>query len=496
MALPAIDQPTRLGLLQGADPDLLFLFNSHGINEDLQVATLQTHDSMAMFAKIDDTEAGVRKLLADEWGIKAADSLASRKKVSAYLTAWDDAKEQVKHINQKRADARVAGIPVEIASTEHTLMQKAVEADLPKKRKLTKPEIPAKMMVEEKLRQIEAKEPKAPDLEEILSEEKATSVDMLQADIRSDCIMRVRTTKKLKGTKPRNAEELRAKHKLEGLAWLFARARQPRTWLQDLTAETFVLFSEYILGENVAGLTSRSAKGVVAYPSWNLILSFETALRRAAADMVKEDKTLSDCLEEVCKLDSEVRELHLVTPFRLDAERGQTVTSTTGGGKGASSANGQAPARAWSNAPTSNAGKGRGKTQDNKKICYAYNNKNERCNGNCNMLHICTFCQDREDRHPFYNCPSKVKGKGKGKGKRASKRDRSRSIERYDTQAGLEEDDGWGDQRRGRSSGRFRRGRRSPSRSLESMRSDGSDSSCLAEPRRAQFGTRVGGRKR
>ena len=123
MPLPVIAEAERLVILQEADPDLLYLLNAHGIKEDLQLATLQTRATMAIFAKIDDSEAGVRKLLADEWGIKVSDGLVSRKKVSEYLTAWDDAKEQVARISQKRADARVAGIAVEITVSEHSLMQ-------------------------------------------------------------------------------------------------------------------------------------------------------------------------------------------------------------------------------------------------------------------------------------------------------------------------------------------------------------------------------------
>ena len=50
------------------------------------------------------------------------------------------------------------------------------------------------------------------------------------------------------------------------------------------------------------------------------------------------------------------------------------------------------------------AGKGKckSKTSDGKRICYAFNNANEYCQGNCGMEHVCGICGARNK--PMHLC--------------------------------------------------------------------------------------------
>jgi hypothetical protein len=120
---------------------------------------------------------------------------------------------------------------------------------------------------------------------------------------------------------------------LEGISWLFAASKQPRPWLDDLTPDNFVIFSDHILGETVAGINFRTADVVVIYPSWDLILSYETALRKEAFKKVKSGSSLAQSLLSVCG-DTQLRDLHFIEPFRLHTDRCQSSSSPIGGGKG------------------------------------------------------------------------------------------------------------------------------------------------------------------
>ena len=50
------------------------------------------------------------------------------------------------------------------------------------------------------------------------------------------------------------------------------------------------------------------------------------------------------------------------------------------------------------------------KTPDRQRICFAFNNRNEKCKKpNCDMVHVCQLCLGEEktdsDPHPYYVCP-------------------------------------------------------------------------------------------
>ena len=228
-----------------------------------------------MFAKYDANEEAIRVSLDSEWGLRNSDGAQSRKTISQLLTAWDSAKEQVLKANQNRADSRAAGLPVEISQTEHETMKESVVKEFKKGKELPEAEIPCKGNIEEKLKMIDGGNLHAQKLNELMPYDEAEAVESNQVETRKGSILRIRRTVKIKGRMPRDNEELRSKHKLEGFAWLFARSKQPRSYLQDLGPETFVTFSDLILGEHVAGLTAQPAPHMKLNPSWDLVLSFE-----------------------------------------------------------------------------------------------------------------------------------------------------------------------------------------------------------------------------
>ena len=402
MPLPSFAPNEKADLLRDTDPDLVFLMASHRVPEELQLAIFATHDTMALFSKLDRDEEGIRAFLATEWDLRPSNGVASRRTISLLLTAWEAAREQVAKENQARAEARISGKPIDIIAHDFELMKKACGKE--HGRDFTKPQIPCRVMVQDKMRAIENNDPQADELQECLADDKSTHEELLAAEIGKDSRIAITKAAKVKGKIPRNAEELRAAHKLVGHSWLFARAKQnSRSWLKDLLPDTFVEFSDFILGERVAGIEIKLEDKVAMYPSFKLLLSFEFALRKSATEWTREGRgTLAECMKLVCK-DRELRDMHFLEPLKFRAEASRLEDPRNVG----SGALAMYPANNFSTFGKGGDGKGKGKhgkgkTSDGKQmaVCYAFNDKNRHCDGSCNMLHRCLICGEK---HPAYN---------------------------------------------------------------------------------------------
>eukprot|EP00973_Karenia_brevis_P086231 11958861-Karenia_brevis.AAC.1 len=144
---------------------------------------------------------------------------------------------------------------------------------------------------------------------------------------------------------------------------------------------------------------------------WNIVLTYELELRREAFKRINDEGTsMGDALTAVCR-DTYLRDVHLVAPATLAA------ASAHASGSGAS-AGGGGSKRQRSRTPNRPGGRGKGnkkggaspkgggkgkkklsemelnvqklKSRFNKRlICFKFNNREETCNGQCNMLHIC-----------------------------------------------------------------------------------------------------------
>ena len=377
MPLPSFAPNEKADLLRDTDPDLVFLMASHRVPEELQLAIFATHDTMALFSKLDRDEEGIRAFLATEWDLRPSNGVASRRTISLLLTAWEAAREQVAKENQARAEARISGKPIDIIAHDFELMKKACGKE--HGRDFTKPQIPCRVMVQDKMRAIENNDPQADELQECLADDKSTHEELLAAEIGKDSRIAITKAAKVKGKIPRNAEELRAAHKLVGHSWLFARAKQnSRSWLKDLLPDTFVEFSDFILGERVAGIEIKFEDKVAMYPSFKLLLSFEFALRKSATEWTREGRgTLAECMKLVCK-DRELRDMHFLEPLKFRAEASRLEDPRNVG----SGALAMYPANNFSTFGKGGDGKGKGKhgkgkTSDGKQmaVCYALTTK-------------------------------------------------------------------------------------------------------------------------
>jgi hypothetical protein len=169
----------------------------------------------------------------------------------------------------------------------------------------------------------------------------------------------------------------------------------------------------------------------VATPSFAQILHYEYQIRKEQAKLNTKGHSFKDALEAACK-DYSIRERHFVTPMAVSAisarppadpprrprsrspRRGNRGSGSSGGrsggydggrngGKGSNKGVGKGSGKGCSKGKGKRGTKGGGaiRTPDGKQICFAYNNAEEKCPGNCDRAHVCRKCLGSR---PSYMC--------------------------------------------------------------------------------------------
>eukprot|EP00435_Cladocopium_sp_Y103_P067871 s379_g30.t1 len=123
---------------------------------------------------------------------------------------------------------------------------------------------------------------------------------------------------------PSTTEEYRRVMKTETFAWLAMASRyKAKCWLHGLTADPFVKFTEYVLGDRVYGVQIPSLSGDSAQqqkirPDWSIILAYEFKLRKEAMKKVMSEHTLAESMLAVIR-DPDLKEAFFTTPMALRA---------------------------------------------------------------------------------------------------------------------------------------------------------------------------------
>ena len=381
--------------LAAVDSALRFLMDEAGVSGEGQKKVYASgFDSLRSFAGIDESAAGVREALK-QMGLDASTNLAMRKDVALLVSVWESSRTQRSYQEKNKQEARVGGQLRLVQTTEYAAMRSAVEQTLGR---LKDKEAPSKSLVAAKLEQVEDGAPIAEDLRE------ATSFEDAEVEAYSAVIDPGSNTLKIRPgkcstTPPRTPEELRLRHRRLGLAWAFIRTRHSnRKWVPANVVEAFRKFSDYVLGNTVAGLCGMDG----LRPTWPLILSYELELRKAAYRFVRDG--LCDCigaaLEKACETPA-LYSVHFVTPMQLgkmepvddslppappiqmDLDRG-----SKGKGKGKWT-------RQWGKSS---------QAPDGRKICFAYNKPSGCHQKACSFAHICQRCFAK---HSFQQCRHK-----------------------------------------------------------------------------------------
>ena len=212
---------------------------------------------------------------------------------------------------------------------------------------------------------------------------------------------------------PSNAEELRRRLTIMRNALeLVALRHTNRQELQGDYVKVFEDYKNYILGEYVRGLVAKDSEGgTVASPPWNLVLSYEHAVRKQAARLVNQDGQTWPTALKMAWRDATVKERNFTTPLALVAKRPAPPWK----------ADMQQPNKQVKTQPKGK-GKGKGKkgggsghcashTPGGDMICYRYNS-GEKCKASkCKYKHVCGIArlheQDapgRPERHPRIGC--------------------------------------------------------------------------------------------
>ncbi len=399
---PADQQAAR----DGASSDLQFHLAEIGVDADVQLALFFNGiTDLRVFAGLDETREKVRECLRVDLGLDAADGMPQRRQVALVISAWEAARVQTSAADLAKVEAKSHALPRPVGATELAAMRKVTEAKLGS---LRGNEVPSKALIGIKLEQIDDNEPKVEDLREVSSLEDGTT-ESLTGIIGPSGEFRVR-----KGSSsiplPTNAEGLRLRHRRIGLAWVFVASRHTnRGWLAGVSVEDFRQLSDYILGDRVAGLATKSPSGeLVGRISWSQVLEYDHEVRKLAYELVRTGAaaTISEGLRSAIK-DAETRQLHLIDPMALSGltshGRGSSGDSEVFQGKQKKAK--KAPGN--QNAPKGKS-KGQGKagkvsmkgkdgqmihmrTASGQNICYAYNGASG-CRGNCGMAHVCQVC--------------------------------------------------------------------------------------------------------
>ena len=299
--------------------DLRFLLLRQGIEDDHQrklfTAGVDTLDKFSAFAT---GEPDLLTVLKEEFGLDPSASLAARGQVASFIAAWKASKVRVQRQAEVEAEQDTREWTKPIPTAEYLLLRQAyVKAH----GTLDERVLPSKEFLEKKLQEVEHGEFKAESLQEVTTRDELDP-DTLVPVWDSKGVMTVKRGSS-RVPLPSNPEELRRRLNIMRNAYLMLRLKFPgRSDLQDIGADLFERYKEYLLGDYVHNLQARdSADSVVHTPPWQLVLSYEQAIRKQAFHyMVTESISMGAAWEKAWK-DPVTKERHFATPLSLYAKR-------------------------------------------------------------------------------------------------------------------------------------------------------------------------------
>ena len=412
--------------LKGAASDLKYILADSGVADELQAKFYHAgFTNLKVFSQMAEDQKDLRAVLKDEFKVDATKSLQERVQVATVMAAFGAVQEQIAKENEIRAEAKSARLPRPTGTLDHQSMKAAFEAAFG--RRLTAAETPSRHFLGVRLEQVEENEPRVESLRDVSSKDDGED-DYMAANVDERGVVRFRRGQK-ETAMPKNPEELRAKHKLIGNSWCFAKFKHTnREWLRAMEPSVLRDFSDWILGKHVAGLRAKQPSGVEMGPPWEQVLSFEYEARKRVYEWVREgEANLADAFKKVEK-DANLKELYLVTPLTLGVREGHDG-KRSGGAWGGDEPWKRTRWGGGGGGPLGGPGGGKGggkggkglasRTPDGRLICFAFNKAEGACSGNCNMLHVCRVCLRKG--HGMFQCrqaPGKGgAGRGGGRGR-------------------------------------------------------------------------------
>ena len=402
-----ITEDERKIAFESAGSGLKFLLDREGVSLDFQGKLFHVGVSnVKQFAVFAEDRAELRKLLKDNFEIDAEANITSRVAASKIVVAWESAKARSSKQAEIEGESEARKIPKDISPSDFHSMRAAYES---RHWELEDRRVPGRSYLEKKLDEIEKDELRAELLSEVIAQDEDDPDSLRTVWSTGGELRAVKVG--AKSVLPSNPEELRKRITLMGIAWQFVAFQQThRDCLKELSPQLFQEYLDYLLGDFVCGMCAQDSRGALfAAPSWNLIISYEQAIRCKAVSLTRKGLRYNVALKKAWE-DPIVKERFFSTPLTLEA----TKRPFSGTGQYY-----EPPAK------HSNKGKGKGKkgggkgkrngggepgkcartTPDGKPICYRYNSQNDRCKTKgCKFLHVCGLCYGT---HPMHECPNK-----------------------------------------------------------------------------------------
>eukprot|EP00435_Cladocopium_sp_Y103_P034677 s3830_g9.t1 len=222
MPLIALTAAEEEAAAESADSDLKYLLTDVGVPDQIQLALFHRgYTSLRLFAGIDESRTEVRTAVTAEIGLDHAVGNAERRHMALLLSAWETSRTQQKANDEARAEARSTMVPRPVAINEHAMLREALELQTGR---LKDYEVPAKSLVAAKMDDVELNLPRVEDLRDVASLEDGEA-DVLQGTLDAST-----GTFRMKPARtailmPRNAEELRLRHRRLAIAWEMVRTR-------------------------------------------------------------------------------------------------------------------------------------------------------------------------------------------------------------------------------------------------------------------------------
>jgi len=411
-----IDATQQRAALESASADLKFLLSKEGVSVENQAKLYHAGiRTMQLFSTFVVDEADLRKLLKDNLELDPSSDIVHRVQVASVTCAFLSAK--VRREKQSEVDAEMATRQWQkpMPRTDYLAMRIAFES---RHWRLEDKMIPGKEYLERKLEDLESGEWRAEPLSEVISK------DELEPDILTPVWdPSGKLTVRKQGTSiplPAGPEELRRRIHILGTGLIMLGLRHTnRPELQNISPGDWHKYLDYILGEHCFGMVAKSAEGfTVAAPPWPLVLAYEHAIRKRAAQLLNEgsENLYIEALKKSV-LDPVVKERNFTTPLALSVSRPRSDPSrldtvkppktdfrkdrfnkSKGGGKGK-----------MNKGSGKGSSKGSNKTPDGQSICFRFNNPNGGCKAKkCRFVHVCSFCFSKA--HPSFQCQGKSKG--------------------------------------------------------------------------------------
>jgi uncharacterized membrane protein YgcG len=386
IVVPELEKAT---LIAQAGSDLKFLLDREGVDIELQVKLFFVGvSSVKQFSAFAEDKADLRKSLKTNFEVDPDTDIRSRVAIAKVLVAWDAARARAAKMAEAEGDAQARNVPKEVGSSDHHAMRKAFET---KYWEVDDMKVPGKTYIEKKLDEVEKDELRAEPLTEVIS----------QNDDDPDTLKTVWSVGgELKAVKvgsrvslPTTPEALRQRITLLGTAWIFVASHQTnRVYLEGITPQLFQEYLDYLLGVHVHGLGASDAHGSsIGTPSWDLVISYEHAIRSKSIQLVRKGEVFRKALRMAWE-DPVTKERNFTTPLALEAvtrrpsaghapsepnRKYQRSHRADGKGSGKGKGSGGGKNSNHSGGKGAKGGKG-GKscsrmTPDGKNICYSFN---------------------------------------------------------------------------------------------------------------------------